>query len=351
MNNKVKMTVSLAMLTMLGLAACGGGEEEGSSSGDVENELVLGFYGGVIGQAFQDTFVEQCSDSLGVSVLYEEDFDAPRMTKMQAGSADIDVAVFTDPIMPDLRSADLIADLPVDSIPNYEDVPEDFKTADSVAISLAVWGITYDNAQVQQVPTSWADLLDEAYAGSVTAPSITYNSSYLTLAAFQQMAGGDMTTNLDPGFALMQQLRDNSPSFWASSSDMLQQMQSGAILMSPYASGSTAEAAAQPGGENIAFVAPEEGAYPVAFNMTIAKGAESPNAAAAFINCVLEPDNQAAWVEKYPSFPANSQAEVPESARKWLGGVEKVADLTTVNWDDIAEHRDEITAKWQREIG
>lgn len=352
--------VAATCASFLLLSACG--EDEGSpatddvspaaqGSAELEDEMVLGFYGGVIGEAFQEVFVDRCSESLGMEIVYEEDFDAPRMTKMQSGASDIDVGVFTDPIMPDLRAAGLTAPLPLEDIPNYQQVPDDYKTEDSVPVSLAVWGITYDEAKVQPAPTSWTDLLDDKYAGQVTAPAITYNSAYLTLAAFQEIAGGNMTTNLEPGFELMKQLRENSPSFWSSSSDMLQQMQSGAIVMSPYASGSTAEAARQPGGESLVFVAPEEGAYPVGFNMIISSDAGAPNAAAAFINCVLDAENQAAWVELYPSFPANTEAEVPSAAREWLGGVDDVADLVIVDWDEIAGSREEIVQKWQREIG
>lgn len=302
----IRFGVAAACASALALGACGGDGGSPSEDGGLESEMVLGFYGGVIGDAFREVFVNECSRSLGVDIVYEEDFDAPRMTKMLSGASDIDVAVFTDPILPEVREAGLTRPLPLDDIPNYAQVPDAYKSEDSVAVSVAVWGITYDKSQVQPAPTSWTDLLDDRYAGKVTASDITYNSSYLTLAAFESIAGGDMTANLAPGFELMKQLRENSPTFWASSSDMLQQLQSGAVVMSPFANGSTAIAAREPGGENIAFVAPEEGAYPVGFNMVISADAGSPNAAAAFINCVLDPENQAAWVEKYPSFPANT---------------------------------------------
>lgn len=341
---------------LLLLSACGGGTSTSTSAtksggSALEKQMVLGFYGGVIGDAFKQTFVNPCSTSLGVDIAYEEDLDAPRLTKMKSGASDVDVAVFTDPIMPDVRSAGLTSPLPVKDIPNYDQVPDNFKTKDSVAVSLAVWGITYDKSKVKPAPTSWNDLLDSKYAGKVTASSITYNSSYLTLAAFEKMAGGNMTTDLDPGFTKMKQLRKNSPSFWTSSSDMLQQLQSGAIAMSPFAGGSTADAANQPGGQNLAFVAPKEGAYPVGFNMIISSHGKSPKASAAFINCVLDPAHQAAWAKLYPSFPANSKAQVPEEARPWLGGVKSVSDLKTVDWDQIAKSRDQIVEKWQREIG
>lgn len=322
-----------------------------SQSSQLEDQMVLGFYGGVIGDAFKKVFVDTCSASLGVDIVYEQDFDGPRLTKMQAGGSDIDVAIFTDPIMPDVRAAGLTTPLPQDEIPNYAKVPDDFKTDDSVAVSLAIWGIAYNGEKVSPAPTSWKDLLDGKYKGKVTASDITYNSSYLTLAAFEDLTGGNMATDPEPGFKMMKQLRDNSSSFWSSSSDMLQQLQAGSVVMSPYASGSTAIAATEPGGENVKFVAPTEGAYPVGFNMVLSAGAKAPKAGAAFINCVLDAENQAKWVDLYPSFPANSEATVPDSAKAWLGGVEKVSDLKLVDWDAISKAKDDIVGTWQREIG
>lgn len=345
---------AMACASLLMLSACSGSSGGGpsqQSAGGREKQMVLGFYGGVIGDAFKQVFVKTCSKSLGVHIAYEEDLDAPRLTKMKAGSSDVDVAVFTDPILPDVRAAGLTKPLPLKEIPNYQQVPASYKSKDSLAVSLAVWGISYNKSKVHPAPTSWNDLLDAKYSGKVTEPAVTYNSSYLTLAAFEDMAGGNMTTNLDPGFTMMKKLRKNSPSFWSSSSDMLQQLQSGAIAMTPFAGGSTADAANQPGGDNLAFVAPKEGAYPVGFNMIISSHAKAPNAAAAFINCVLDPANQAAWVKLYPSFPANTKAAVPQEARRWLGGVNSVSDLKTVDWDKIAKSRDQIVEKWQREIG
>lgn len=354
MKKKIVLGAAVTGASLL-LSACGGGGTPAASgksgSSGLESQMVLGFYGGVIGDAFKQAFVTPCSKSLGVQIAYEEDLDAPRLTKMKSGASDVDVAVFTDPILPDVRAAGLAAPLPQKDIPNYADVPADYKSKDSVAVSIAVWGITYNKSKVKSAPTSWNDLLDKQYSGQVTASSITYNSSYLTLAAFEEMAGGNLTSNLDPGFNKMKQLRQDSPSFWTSSSDMLQQLQSGAIAMSPFAGGSTAAAASQPGGQNLAFVAPKEGAYPVGFNMTISSHATAPKAAAAFINCVLDAKNQANWVKLYPSFPANTKAEVPQEARQWLGGVKSVADLKTVDWDKIAKSRDQIVQKWQREIG
>lgn len=352
----LKTLTVMGAASLLLLTACAAEEEEPPTGGgeevsELEDEMVLGFYGGVIGDAFNEVFVQNCSDSLGIEIIYEQDFDGPRLTKMQAGATDIDVAIFTDPIMPEVRAANLTTPLSVEDIPNYESVPDAFKSEDSVPVSIAVWGITYDSAAVDPAPTSWLDLLEEEYAGQVTASAITYNSSYLTLAAFSQIGGGDLLSNPEPGFELMSQLRENSASFWSSSSDMLQQLQAGSIVMSPYASGSTALAAKDPGGENIAFAAPEEGAYPVGFNMVISPDAQSPNAAAAFVNCVLDAENQSQWVELYPSFPVNSNAEIPESAMEWLGGVEQVSDLETVDWEAIAEVNEEIVNTWQREIG
>jgi len=343
-----------ACVSLLALSACSAqpaSEQSGGQGPKLESEMVVGFYGGVIGDAFSQVFIEECSASLGVDITVAQDYDGARLTKMQAGGGDIDVALFTDPIMPQVREAGLTTPLPIDNIPNYAKVPDNFKSKDAVAVSVGVWGIAYNSSEVSPAPTSWRDLLDAKYAGKVTSPSVTYNSSFLTLAAFEEIAGGDMVDDRTPGFDLMKQLRTNSSSFWSSSSDMLQQLQAGSVVMSPYASGSTAIAATNPGGEGIKFVAPQEGAYPVGFNMVISSKAKAPKAAAAFINCVLDGQNQSKWIELYPSFPANTDAEISADTLNWLGGVKKVSDLKVIDWTAIAKVNADIVSTWQREIG
>jgi spermidine/putrescine-binding protein len=355
--NRSRVTVALiaaAGATLLVLSGCSAqpapAKTSAASKTKLESNLVVGFYGGVIGDAFNDVFVRTCANTLGVNITVEQDLDASRLTKLQAGGSDLDVSVFTDPIMPQVRAAGETTPLSVKSIPNLAHVPAGFKSSDSVPISLAVWGIAYNKTLVSPAPTDWKDLYNAKYKGKVTASSITYSSSYLTLAAYEKIAGGDLVKNPAPGLALMKKVRTNSASFWSSSADMLQQLESGSVSMSPYASGSAAIASTDPGGQNIKFVAPKGNAYPVGFNMVINPKAKDPKASAAFINCVLDAKNQASWINLYPSFPANTQTAVPASVTKWLGGVKKVSDLQKVDWTAIAKVAPSIVSTWQREI-
>lgn len=333
-----------ASLMATGVAGAGGRRQAG-----LEPTLNVGWYGGALGQAFQSVVIDGFQKATGVKVTLVPSFDNVRLTSLKADPGALDVAFFTAPVMPDVISANIPSKLPTGKIPNLKWVYKNLKAPNAFAWSFGVWGIAYNADQVKPAPTSWADLLNPKYCGHLTEPDITFNSSFLTLLALSKLGGGSLT-NLDPGFSKIEQLRKCSPFFWASDAQMIPQLLSGNIWMSPYANGGTYTTAQQPGAPPIKFVIPKEGGYLVPFNLVIPRGAHSPNAALAFANYLLAPKVQAAWAEQTFYSPANSRTKIPaDVASKILTG-KTVLTLKQVDWKTLAKTRAQIIQRWQSTI-
>ncbi len=315
----------------------------------IEKTLRVGWYGGNLAPAFKDVVVDPFQKATGIQVTVETANDDVRLTKLRAQPGSLDVAFFTDPIMSDVRAANVPTPLSDTTIPRLKDVYPVLRAKDAFAWSFGVWGIAYNADKVKPAPTSWADMLDPQWKGKVTGPDITYNSSILSLIALAKLGGGGQD-KLDPGFEKMQQLRTNSAFFWPASAQLLQQLQSGAVWMSAFASGSTFDAADAPGAPPIRFVTPKEGGYPIPFNLVIPAKAQSPNAAAAFANFVLDPDVQAKWAARIYYAPANQKTTIPAAVKDKILSGAAVNQLQIVDWEAFAKQRAVVVQKWQSTI-
>lgn len=328
-------------------ASCGEGSDDASGQG--QQSITVGWYGGPIGKAFKQVVVAPFEKKTNIQVKVETAFDDARLTKLHAQPGSLDVAFFTDPVMPQVRSAGIADELDASDIPNLSDVYPNLKSKDSFAWTFGVWGLAYNADKVKPAPKSWSDLLDPRLKGHVTEPDITYNSSILSLVAFARLGGGDLG-NLAPGFQRMKRLRGLSPFFWASSSQMLQQLQSGSIWVTPYASGGTYEAAKAAGAPPIKFATPEEGGYLVKFNTVIPKDSRNKTPAAKFANFMLTPKVQAKWAQKIYYAPANSKTELPSDVKDMIVSGSEVTQLQDINWQKFAAMRDTVVKKWQSQI-
>lgn len=352
------LLATLATAVALALAACGGGSSSGGSaqsnggsgsSAGLEKTLHVGWYGGPIGDAFDKVVVKPFEKATGVNVTVETGFDDARLSQLRSDPGSLDVAFFTAPIMPDVRKAGVTTPITTAQVPRLADVYPSLRSSDAFGWSFGVWGIAYNADKVKPAPTSWADLLNHAYKGHVTGPDITFNSSILTLDAFARLGGGDLT-HLAPGFTRMQQLRGNSPFFWASDSQMLPQLEGGSIWMSAYANGGTYLAAKAAGAQPIKFAIPKEGGYSVPFDLVIAKGAKSPRAAAAFANFLLSPKVQLAWAKAIYYSPANDKVNPPASLKGKILSGSAVDRLKQVNWTQFSQERAQVVERWQSQI-
>jgi len=340
-----------ALVSVLLLAVAGVGFAQPAG---VEATLRVGYWGGSIGDAITEVFVDTFREKYGIDVTIVQAFDNPRLTQLLAQGArpDLDVAMFTAPIMPKVVSSGIAARLDPAAIPNLADVHPDLKHEDNLyaAFAFGTWGIVYNTQYIDRPITSWRDLLDPAFRGKVTHPDIAYNSSILSFDALARLDGGSLETDWRPGFENLKRILANSPSFWSSSSQVLEWLKQGEVWISAFASGSAMELAVQPDAPPVRFVNPVEGAYPVPFYLVKVVNARSPRAADLFINHMLDPELQERFMERMFYGPSNLKARVPEEWQGIILSANEFDQLVHLDWAYFEERQDEFTDMWLREI-
>ena len=315
----------------------------------MEKTLTVGFWGGPIGDAMKKAFVQTFEAKTGVKVNVIQELDNARFTKLRAqkDAPPIDVAFFTDPVMPAVYAADVAAPYDPAAIPNAKDLYGFLSDPQHRQITFAfgTWGLAYNAKKVGRDINSWRDLLDDKFKNHVSHPDITYNSSVLSLVALAKLDGGDLK-NLDPGFTNIKRVRRNATSFWSSPTQLLEGLKQGEIWLSPYASGGTLALTKED--PDIAFVNPKEGAYLVAFHMVKVKNAKSPVAADAFMNNVLDPGNQKVFAAAQFYTPGNQKTVLEEPYKSLLAPDPN--KIVEIDWNYFEGKKQEVTDRWLREV-
>src|SRR5439155_21828599 len=106
----------------------------------------------------------------------------------------------------------LLAPMPKDAVKNADYVATEVVPPEWIGWYRLFWGFCYDKARAPFELREWRGLWDSRLKGSVAVPSAVYSQAkFITLAAW--LAGGD-ERNVDPGFALLKQLKPNAGGFY-----------------------------------------------------------------------------------------------------------------------------------------
>lgn len=199
---------------------------------------------------------------------------------------------------------------------------------------LEVCGIAYNTALVDEAPTSYWDLSEEAYNGAVAFADPGYSGAALT-AAVTHAYNEDVT-----GWNFYQAMKDNNLKFEQSNGNLQSKVSTGeysAVVIVDYmARNAKAE------GSPVDFVYPEEGGIviysPFCIMNTVKE--EDKDAVVAFSEFLLSDTAQAIY-NKYNYLPGVTTAALPE-------GVESFDDIKLMDCDldYYVENSDAVSEKY-----
>jgi putative spermidine/putrescine transport system substrate-binding protein len=288
-----------------------------------------------------------------VKVNLIEAWNNPRLTqlKIQKNDPQMDVAFFTDQIMPTVLTAGVIQKIDPDRIPNLKYSHPKLIDPDNYFVipQYGEWGILYNEEHIKPKPNSWRDLLDPKYKGKLTSPDISYSSSYITLLALARLDGGD-EHNLEPGFKNLKTLRSLSPTFWTTGHQLDNMMKQEEVWMSSNFSGESWNLRYRQGFKPAKFTDPKEGSYLVALGMTKVANCPNPKGADLFMNMVLDPEAQAAYATEQFTSPANKKTKLTPEFQQMVPFGDKVERLNVADWGIINAKKDEIADRWMKQI-
>ena len=303
-------SAALLLTLAFGLGSCAGGNDGGLSRLNLVGEYTRDLAGTTLNVVNWGEFiaagqgpcgldiVRAFQELTGIRVNYthfstNEDlylrFFGPAM-----GGASIDLTFPSDYMIQRLIAEDSLNPINFDNIPNFRFIQEEFQSGlwfdpESRYSVPYVWGMTgliYNYTLVEESPTSWEALWNEAYAGQI----LQFESSRDAFAVAQFILGLDVnSTNPDDWYAAAELLKAQAPLVQAYVADEIYAIMIGEnAFLGPYYAGDFMLMSTY--NENLRFVYPEEGVNFFVDSMVIPASANNQAGAEMFINFLLEPD-------------------------------------------------------------
>ncbi|GLT11616.1 spermidine/putrescine ABC transporter substrate-binding protein [Sulfitobacter porphyrae] len=256
-------------------------------------------------------------EATGHEVVHEYfNSEQEMLTKLRTNPGAYDVVMINAAFTPQAVSEGLIAPIDTSALENYADIPASFAQDPKLNADGAVYGVPWTwgltsfaiNTQAwDETPTSILALWDDAHKGRVSIRDDAVEAMQLGALA----TGQDINDiqDMDKAAAKIAELLPNLRTFWSSENDWNQFMAAGELDAATYWSGSASRSAAL--GLPVAFVIPEEGAVGWLDGLSIPKTSEHKEAAAQFINWMIDPEFYVKWNAE--GAPASASATAIEA--------------------------------------
>lgn len=238
--------------------------------------------------------VSAFEDLTGIEVNYTTfDSNESMYAKLKSGAANYDVIIPSDYMVAKMIDEDMLMPLNYDNIPNFANIDDGYRNADydpenayTVPYMLCTTGIIYNTTMVENEPTSWADLWDEQYSGSI----LMFNNSRdaYAIAAFKlgKSVNPETTAEVDE---VVEELKAQKPLVQAYVMDeIFDKMIGGEAAIGVYYSGDAITMIDD--NPDLAWVFPEEGSVLSVDSMCIPATSTQQEAAEMFINFMCEVD-------------------------------------------------------------
>ena len=338
------MTKGLLSLSLLALTA----------SGALADEIrVLNWqgYGTDLGWS-----LEAFEAATGHTVVHEYfNSEQEMLTKMRTNPGAYDVVLINAAYTTQAYEEGLLAAIDTAAIGNYAGIPANFAEDPSLVHEGAVYGVPWTwgltaiaiNTQAfDEAPTSLEVLWDPAHKGRVSIRDDAEEAVHLGALATSQDINN--IEDLDAVEAKLKELMPQLRTFWASENDWNQFMAAGELDVASYWSGSAARSAGM--GLPVEFVVPKEGAIAWLDGLSIPETSEHKEAAAQFIDWMIDPEFYVKWdAEGAPaSANADAAAALPDDAfNKRVLGDPEVVKLAKFRAPMDDATRETYLALWQ----
>ena len=295
-----------AVLTTLGLAACGGGGGGNSSTAPAPADPEAPVSGTLRTFTYEDTIAPNLlgpfkKENPGLDVKTATfDSDSEAAAKLVGGfQADV-VEACADEINP-LTRRHLLRPLETKGIPGfdkltYNDVPgvrDDSGQVLFVPVSAGPQGLIVNTEKITDPPDSWTALFDPQYAGEVAiegdTPLLPIGETALALGKEDPMnlSADELTEVKD----YLSEHRGQFRSFTESDSDTINLLKSGEVVLTDGGRGTAL--AAQEAGVPVEWIAPKEGPLSWICGLGIPAGSKNLDAAYKMLNYYVSPEAQA----------------------------------------------------------
>jgi putative spermidine/putrescine transport system substrate-binding protein len=314
-------------------------------------QIVVATFGGSFADDTKTCNIQPFEKATGANVVLQLGNSVQHAAALRAmgGKPTYDVAYMDNSLATQLNAEGLLAPLDTAKLSTYPDIDKAaFGPSNSyVAFEISATAITYNPKVVTTPPTSWSDLFDPKYKGRIAIGDVTGTSGVQFLMAINKMRGGTLD-NMDPGFAAIKELADNSVTLYTQADQLVSLFQRGDIVIAPWYPDRTGAQIDK--GLDLAVAYPKEGAVGIKPVLVIPKGAPHPDLALKYVDTVLSQDGQTCFSSRQYAAPVNVKVALPGKIKKIVATGEDYKNLWFPDPQAVASHLVEWTHRWQREV-
>lgn len=347
----------VTVTALVSVTACGGatpsGGAQSSAAPSLGTELVVEGYGGEYQQIFNKTIKEPFEKQFGIKITYDiagSGAQAYAKIKAAQGNPGWDVAIVTGQEPVQGAKDGILAEIPESKVPNLKSVyPEVRKVIGNFGgpEEIQYMSLMYNTKHFSKAPESWDALADPANKGHVILFDPANIIGVFNLFIETKMHGGDVKSNLDPGFVELEKIKPLVMATPIASSDATPYLENGTVWLMPYWDGRAAYYKDQ--GLPYDFTIPKEGSVVLLNALVIPKGAPHLEAAYAFVNYWLSKEVQSAWAKAYTVGPVRGDATLPADFKgRHVTSVDDINKMLIPDFGYIAANRLAWTERWRK---
>jgi putative spermidine/putrescine transport system substrate-binding protein len=314
-------------------------------------QVVVATFGGSFAEDTKTCNIQPFEQATGAKVVLQLGNSVQHAAAIRAmgGKPTYDVAYMDNSLATQLNAEGLLAPLDTAKLASYPDVDKAaFGPSNSyVAFEISATAITYNPKVVTTPPTSWNDLFDPKYKGRIAIGDVTGTSGVQFLMAVNKMRGGTLD-NMEPGFAAMKELADNSVTLYTQADQLVSLFQRGDIVIAPWYPDRTGAQIDK--GLDLAVAYPREGAVGIKPVLVIPKGAPNLDLALKYVDAVLSTAGQTCFSGRQYAAPVNTKVALADKIKKIVATGDDYKNLWFPDPQAVAAHLVEWTHRWQREV-
>jgi putative spermidine/putrescine transport system substrate-binding protein len=316
-------------------------------------ELIVQTYGGTLAIYFRDTFAAEFNEKYNADVQVQEGLSTDTVAKLRAdgGVPHVDTFMVTEPWAAVLQAENLTLPLDAAKMPALGEIEAVARTeGDSYAVfSRTSMVISYntDLVKPEDLPKHWKDLSDPKYKGQVTLPVPGNAHAVMLMAKLAHLETGSID-NIDAAITDLKTIAPNVLTYWTSFDQAFNLLNSGQNLISVNSMDRTIDQVKK--GAPVSTYFPEEGTIFLGNTLGIAKGTEHQALAEAWINFLLEKEQQERIANVLGFVPVRGDVSVDPAVAALLPQGEALKNSLYPSWADIANKQADWIDRYTKEV-
>jgi putative spermidine/putrescine transport system substrate-binding protein len=335
------------MLLALPLVLVGTALSTGAQAGD----LVVASWGDPMYAGWRKSLIPKFEEKFNAKVIWTEGFSSQTLGKLKAQEKkpEIDVALFDDGPFYQAVTLGLCQKVDYSKIPNVKDLFPSARVEGEMGVNFGIVGVgLWYNTEVFErkgwaAPTSWLDVFDPKFKKRISGHTIANGNGVATLLAINDILGGTLPTDMEPGFKKLKEYAEIVVTFdqFGETPTLIQQ---GTTVMGIW-SNDRIWNLSRIGGIPIQLVYPKEGFYGWREAACIPKGrpAESVELAHIFLDMLLSKEEQENTAKYNGFIPLHPDV-------KGYGTEEEVRNVKWIPWATVNPYRAQWTERWAKEV-